>query len=378
MNMNSQPEPDHSGQPFSQPEQRRSSYIGLIVAGLGLLALLYFTLDRAPNDAVDTSSNAETTAEADAGAEKARRKELIAYLQQNPDDEFAHFQLAQLIQERAPFQALENYSHITEQNPHYFEAQEAVANIAQAQNLPEKAKPALMKLIREYPEEPRYQQQLARLLYETGDYQRALPYAVRSIELGQKQAADYLLVAEILRRAGRTSEMIAPLKEALFLEPDSYDAHQNLAYASLYTGDLKTAEREANWCLKQQPQSSTMLRYLAMIERSRGNRQQALAYIDQALKREPHDIENLLLKADLLIYQRQGQQAYDLLKPFYSEHQQDRRYISALARAAGSIGKREEALKLQQQNQALIKAEDLKPSSLQSESVQERSSSRKQ
>ncbi|QDV51464.1 Tetratricopeptide repeat protein [Gimesia fumaroli] len=371
MNMNSQPESENLSKPFSKPEKRFSFSIGLIVAVVGLLALLiYYFSDQSEVATLKQSEQTEEHQEAAAQAEKARRKELIAYLQQHPDDEFAHFQLGQLIQDRAPFQALENYSHVTSRHPRYYEAVEAIAEIAREQDLPDKAKPALLILVRKYPEERRFHEQLARLFFNAGKYDRALKYANRSIELGANQAANYLLVANILRQAGRTSEMVGPLKEVLFLEPDLYEAHLNLAYAALYTGDLKTAEREASWCLEQRPDSSTALRYLAIIDRNQGKVAAALSHVEQALQADPQDFESLLLKADLLIYQRSGQQAYDLLKPLYSAHQTDRRFVSALARAAGLIGKREEALQLQRQNQSLIKEDDLKPSSLQSESIE--------
>lgn len=376
MNMNSQPESEKLTKPFSKPEKRVSFSIGLIVAVVGLLGLLiYYFSDRSEVATLKQSEQAEEHQEAGAQAEKARRKELIAYLQQHPDDEFAHFQLGQLIQDRAPFQALENYSHVTSRHPRYYEAVEAIAEIAREQDLPDKAKPALMILVRKYPEERRFHEQLARLFFNAGKYDRALKYANRSIELGANQSANYLLVANILRQAGRTSEMVGPLKEVLFLEPGLYEAHLNLAYAALYTGDLKTAEREANWCLEQRPASSTALRYLALIDRNQGNVDEALQHIEQALQADPQDFESLLLKADLLIYQRAGQQAYDLLKPFYAARQTDRRFISALARAAGLIGNREEALQLQKINQSLIKEDDLKPTSLQSESVEKIQSS---
>ncbi|WP_198000631.1 tetratricopeptide repeat protein [Gimesia fumaroli] len=369
--MNSQPESENLSKPFSKPEKRFSFSIGLIVAVVGLLALLiYYFSDQSEVATLKQSEQTEEHQEAAAQAEKARRKELIAYLQQHPDDEFAHFQLGQLIQDRAPFQALENYSHVTSRHPRYYEAVEAIAEIAREQDLPDKAKPALLILVRKYPEERRFHEQLARLFFNAGKYDRALKYANRSIELGANQAANYLLVANILRQAGRTSEMVGPLKEVLFLEPDLYEAHLNLAYAALYTGDLKTAEREASWCLEQRPDSSTALRYLAIIDRNQGKVAAALSHVEQALQADPQDFESLLLKADLLIYQRSGQQAYDLLKPLYSAHQTDRRFVSALARAAGLIGKREEALQLQRQNQSLIKEDDLKPSSLQSESIE--------
>ncbi len=372
MIMNTSQEPDHLPQPFAKDEKGPFFSGGSIVAivGLGALLVFYF-FDQNDSLSLKHAKPIKPNQTSIRNQEKARQKELIAYLQEHPDDEFAHFQLGQLIQKRAPFQALENFAHVTPRHPRYFEAVKAIADIAREQDLPARAKPALLTLVREYPEESRYFEDLARLLFQAGDYDRSLHYANRSIELGANRTQNYLLVAEILRYAGRINEMAAPLKQALYLDPESYQAHLNLAYATLYSGDLKTARRESLWCLKQRPDSVIPLRYLASINRNRGEVDEALSNLDQALLIDPQDFDSLLLKADLLIFQKQGQQAYDLLKPLYSNRETDRRYISALARAAGLMGNREEALQLQKKNQQLIKADDLRPTSLQSETVED-------
>ena len=371
MIMNTSPEPEKLSHPFAKKEKSTSFFSGVIVAVVGLFALLIFYFyDRNDSTSLTETNSAKQNQTSSQNQNKTRQKELITYLQQSPDDEFAHFQLGKLIQNRAPFQALENFSNVTPQHPRYFEAVKAIAELAREQNLPKRAKPALLKLVRKYPEESQYFEELARLLFQKGNYNRALKYANRSVELGANQAQNYLLVADILRQVGRVSEMTAPLKQALYLAPESYQAHLNLAYASLYTGELATAERESHWCLEQQPDAIIPLRYLAEINRNRGEIDEAFARLEQALLIEPQDLESLLLKADLLMYQKRGQQAYDLLKPIYSRWETDRKYITALARAAGLIGKREEAVQLQRKNQQLIKADDLKPSSLQSETVE--------
>ncbi|WP_145110188.1 tetratricopeptide repeat protein [Gimesia panareensis] len=370
--MNTPSEPD---QPFGSfhPAPKKIWSSGTIVAVFGCGALgLFLWWGRGESTSSTGSSGSQTPVKQK--PDQARQKELIAYLQEHPEDEFAHYQLGELIRNRAPFQALENFSHVTSAHPHYFDAVAAIADIAQEQDLPDRAKPALQILVREFPEQVAYQEALARLYLEEGRYRRALRYSRRCVELDPDQADNQLLMAEILRKAGRTSEMLAPLKQALFLDPDSYPAHLSMAYAALYTGDLITAEREARWCLEQQPDSTTALRYLATIDRNRGNLEAALRHIDEALQIAPHDFDCLLIKADLLIYQRKGEAAYALLKPLYAEHQTDRHYISALARAAGLTGKREEALQLQKQNQQLIKEDDLRPSSLQSDSVEKKHS----
>ncbi|MAC51219.1 tetratricopeptide repeat protein [Gimesia maris] len=374
--MNRLTDPENMTNPFAQ--QKRNPFFSsgsLILAGGCIVLLLFLLLQE---ESGDSRSDLSAVSEQESRqSEKAKRKELIAYLQEYPDDEFAHFQLGELIQDRAPYQALENFSHVTERHPRYYEAVEAIAKIALEQGLDDRATSALIILVREFPEERRFQKSMAELLFQQGKSNRALRYARRNIALGGEQAEDYLLVAEILKQAGRTIEMTGPLKQVLYQDPGLFEAHLNLAYAALYSGDLETATREAKWCLAEKPDSSTALRYLALINRNQGNIEQSISYIDQALRIDPQDLEGLLLKADLLIYQRKGEQAYALLKPLYATQQTDRRYVTALARAAGLAGKREEAHELQQLNQRLIKEEDLRPSSLQSESVQKTQAGRK-
>ena len=369
--MNTPLKPDHLS-PSVLPRERKALSAGVVVALVGCGGLLLFLLlDRGQTPSAEKSS-AGSEPVVKQKTEKERQKELVVYLQQHPHDEFAHFQLGELIRKRAPFQALENFSHVSPGNPHYLEAVEAIASIALAQDLPEKAKPALQTLIRQDPDNAQTQAALARLYLQEGRYRRALRYARRCVALEPERVENQLLMAEILRGAGRISEMREPLKQAIYLEPESYSAHLSLAYAALYSGDTATAEREARWCLSHQADSTTALRYLAMIDRNRGEIQAAMKNIDQALEIDPTDFDCLLLKADLLIYERQGEAAYDLLKPFYAEQKTNRHYVTALARAAGLTGKRAEALQLQQLNQRLIKDEDLRPSSLQSDSVEKK------
>lgn len=362
------PAPDNLTPPFSKPEKSRFFSIRLIVivAGFSILLFYYFYTRRGASHLQRVGPD-PISQNAGHNQDKIKRKELIAWLKQHPTDEFAHFQLGKLIKDRAPFQALENLSHVTPQHPRYYEAVEMIAEISLEQNLQKQAKKSLQTLVRHFPEQSQYFDKLARILLAERSYDRSLKFAKRSIQLGADQAENYLLVAEILKQAGRVNEMPGPLKQVLYLEPELFEAHLNLAYAALYSGDFETAEREARWCLEQQPTSNTALRYLAQIDRNRGKMKEAVSHIEQALIIDPEDIESLILKADLLIYQREGQQAYDLLKPLFAENQSNPQLIMALSRAAGLTGKREEALQLQRKNQLLIKQEDLKPSSLQSE-----------
>lgn len=368
MIMNLMPEPENLTPPFSKPEKSGSLTTLSIVVVVGFISLLtYYFYSRANSSRLTESSSNLSSLKSGHDQNKVKRKELIAYLKLHPHDEFAHFQLGMLIKDRAPFQALENLSHVTSQHPRYFEAQEVIADLSLDQDLSKQAKKTLLTLVRKFPEESRYHNKLARLFLKERNYDRSLKFAKRSIQLEADQAQNHLLVAEILKQAGRVNEMSGPLKQVLYLEPELFEAHLNLAYAALYTGDLETAEREARWCLEQQPRSNTALRYLAQIDRNRGKIKAAESHVDQALIIDPQDIESLVFKADLLIFQQEGQQAYDLLKPLYSENQTHPQLIMALSRAAGLIGKREEALQLQRKNQQLIKEEDLKPTVLQSE-----------
>lgn len=178
---------------------------------------------------------------------------------------------------------------------------------------------------------------------ERGEYLTALEHVDRAIALRPERVEPHLLRAELLFREHRSDEMIPSLKRAIELDPARFEAHANLAYALRYTGRLNEAEREARWCLSRRPDFVPVRRILAEIHRDRGDLDAARDEVRRALQFDPHDLDSRLLEADLLIYGREFEAAYERLTPLLPRHPRNRRLLAALARSAQMTGRLDEA-----------------------------------
>jgi tetratricopeptide (TPR) repeat protein len=196
---------------------------------------------------------------------------------------------------------------------------------------------------------------LARIFHQQRRPKDALPHALRATELAPDRAGTWLLIAEIYDDLRRTHEMIEPLRKALALNPNLAEAHLNLCYALIWSGETAEARLEAQWCLARDPRSAPAHRFLAMCEREEGRPEQALEEIRRALALVPDDIESRLVEGQLLLYLRRADEAYRELEPLLQQRPDDRRLLNLLARAAAASGRREEAAKYQERASGLLK-----------------------
>ena len=148
--------------------------------------------------------------------------------------------------------------------------------------------------------------------------------------------------------------MIEPLQTAVRIDPSYYEARSNLAYAALRTGDLATARVQAEWCHQAKPRDVFAIRTLATIARDEGRFDDARLLLKEALALQPADLDSRILEADLLLFERQPQAAYDRLKDLYEQHATTVRYLGVLARAAAASGRREEARQHYQTVESLL------------------------
>ena len=183
----------------------------------------------------------------------------------------------------------------------------------------------------------------ARELMRHGDFDGALQ-ATDALLLERPHDVEALLLhSEVLFRLYRSDEMIPHLEHALALQPERFEVHANLAFAFRFAGRLDEAEREAQWCLARQPEHAAVRRVLSEVRRDQGDHAAALAEVRAALQTAPLDIECRLLEADLLLFARDFEAAYQRLAPLQDEHGHKARYLGALARAAQLSGRTEEA-----------------------------------
>lgn len=184
-------------------------------------------------------------------------------------------------------------------------------------------------------------------LARSGDNEAALAVVDQAIADRPDDVAAYLFRAEVLFRLYRSDEMIPSLKRVLEIDPENFEAHANLAYALHYIGELDAARSEAEWCLDRRPEHGDVRRILAEIHRDCGDFERALSEVRRALESAPDDLLARLLEADLLMYQRDFDTAYQRLRPLHELHQAHPRYQAAIVRAARLSGRDDEADRLE-------------------------------
>lgn len=285
------------------------------------------------------------------------RRVLEEHLQQHPGDDAAHFRMGRLLKRAAPEAAARHLQAVSRESSQFAEAQRHLAHIAIERGDVKTAESALRTLLELDSEDFAVQLALAELLFHHDRAADALPHARKAAELNPSRAKTFLLLAEILDELVRTAEMEKPLRRALEIDPQLYPARLNLVYALFATGRYAAARKQVGRCLQQKPDDARAHWLKAKILREQGKPHAALETVRSGLEHDPHNFEARLLEAELLIFLRRAEEAYRKLRPLYSEHRTERRYIGLLARAAALSGHTDEARRWNRELLELIPGE---------------------
>jgi tetratricopeptide (TPR) repeat protein len=272
---------------------------------------------------------------------------LQRHLQENPADVDSVLLLAQIEGDSASQETIELLHQVPAEHPRFKDAVRRIALMGLSRADHAAAEAALKDLVRLDANDFASRLALAELYFNAGMASEALAHVREALKSQPDRAQTYLLLAETLDDLGRTSEMVEPLRQAARLDPENFSAHANLAYALKETGDIAQAKSEAEWCLARQPDAVFVRRILAAVLRDLGDLDAARRQVELVLKTLPDDLSTRLLEADLLLFQRDAEQAYSRLRPMYSMHPADRQVLSYIARAAQLTGRVEEARKYQ-------------------------------
>jgi predicted Zn-dependent protease len=333
----------------SQRSVRRLSKLWLLLGACAVAAaipvLWHYTRPTPLERAREALANGDQTKAAEA---------LREHLEEQPGASEARLRLADLIRDSNPDEALSLLRQIPSGDPQYLAALRETAVICLLQQRYEEAEQPLLRLEQNAPEDYGVQLSLAEVQFHLGNYESALPRALQAAQIGPGRAETQLLIAEIYDELGRPSAMIEPLENAIELDPNSYAAHINLAYASYATGRLAAAAQHADWCRQRDSQDAAAYRILASVARDEGRIDEAEAELKKALSLSPEDVDCRILEADLLLYRRMPEEAYQRLQPLYEQHKSTARYLGTLARAAGAAGRSDEARDLQSELQSVL------------------------
>ncbi len=180
---------------------------------------------------------------------------------------------------------------------------------------------------------------------EFGDYETALQHAENAIMIQPESIAVNLFRSELLFRLHRTDEMREPLQAILRQNPDHFEAHANLAFSLRFCGMLDEAEAHVKWCIERRPDFLPTRRILAEILRDRGDSESALREIRKLILASPRDPDCHLLQAELLMYRREFELAYQNLLPLDEQFRGDHRFAATMARLCIVSGRNPEAAK---------------------------------
>lgn len=271
-----------------------------------------------------------------------------------PGDSAARLELAGLLlKSRRPEDALIELRRIRPESPELPAAGRLVAAISLELGRDYDARGPLEALLERFPKDSGLHQAYSEICYRSRDYELALQHARQCRQLDPTSVASCLLEAEASDSLQRPADMIEPLETALQLDPELPQAHLNLAYALELLGRASDAKPHVDWFLERFPGSVGGLRILALVERSLGHSDIALAAVRRALQRSPDNLDCQLLQAELLLFDRQPAAAYDALKPLDATWGFERRYLTLLLRAAVLSRQTEVSRKLQDRLQRL-------------------------
>ena len=277
------------------------------------------------------------------------RREFLEHLRTHPRDWAIHIQLAELLKSTSAEEALKQLRLVPPDAPEFVTATRHIAHIYLSTSRDVDAEPSLLVLLDAEPEDHGVQLSLAELYHRTRRPKLALPRAVKASQLRPDRAETYLLLAEIHDDLLRPMDMVGPLRRALVIQPDLFAAHLNLCYALTWTGRWDEARVEARWILERDPQNAAAHRFLALCARGDGDRDTAWSEIRESLRLSPDDFDSRIIEAELLLFDRQANEAYERLRPLREKRPTDCRILGLLSRAASASGKRDEARSLAQE-----------------------------
>ncbi len=289
--------------------------------------------------------------------EKEAAVEYRRYLEAHPADAAVHWELATLLKRRDPEGALKELRKIPMQDANYPDAIRQAAALAIDLGRDYDALEPLLFLGEKDPKDAGVQLALAELKFRARDFEAALAFAQRSRALNPQLAEAWLVEAEALDELKRPTEMVEPLEAALKIDAEIPQAHLNLAYAYQLIDRSDEAYEQASWFLKRFPQSAAAYRTMALVQRARGQHEEALAAVQQSLKLRPNQLDASLVEVELLLYLRRSEEAYERVTQMYQAHGAERRILTLLVRAALLSGRRTESQDWQRRLNQLLTAE---------------------
>ncbi|KAA0990659.1 tetratricopeptide repeat protein [Dyadobacter aurulentus] len=235
------------------------------------------------------------------------RKENIFYAQQ----------LAELYAKRRKYaEAAEIYETLVAKNPENIQYGIELAAIYVFNDQPEKAIETYNVLEKSMGITEEITHQKQQLYLRQNNLDKALAEAKKLIAAEPAEVSYRVELAELLIANDRIIEAVAPLEEALKINPDEAQAHVLLADIYRRNGDVQKCNEElklvfANPNLDADPKIRVLTGYLTMLK-SEGEINDAVALAKQLSDTHPNESRANVIYADLLVRQDKKAEARDM------------------------------------------------------------------
>ncbi|MGK7296569.1 MAG: tetratricopeptide repeat protein [Candidatus Wenzhouxiangella sp. M2_3B_020] len=122
-----------------------------------------------------------------------------------------------------------------------------------------------------------------------GDYDEAVKWVKRSVELGDGQPATHYYLGRLMTDRQQPAAAREQYAQAIALDPNHIEARTAMGLVSLMTGDFKRAASELKTALRAKADHPPALTALARALLELDERDEAYQYASKALKREPEN-----------------------------------------------------------------------------------------
>jgi tetratricopeptide (TPR) repeat protein len=163
--------------------------------------------------------------------------------------------------------------------------------------------------------DPEADEALAKCYFETFQLAKAETVIEKWIRDAPSDVKPYLWKLELARKIkAESSVLIEIIQKVLQLDPDSDQAHLELAEIYLQKHQLDEAEREYSTHLKAKPESSAAHLGLGIIAMERGDEEGAIRNLDRAERLDPRDVRPLLERGKLEVRSGRVESALTFIK----------------------------------------------------------------
>jgi tetratricopeptide (TPR) repeat protein len=208
--------------------------------------------------------------------------------------------------------ALHSYQHAIELDPAYLPALEGAAQIAYQQRSPA-AKPLILKVLAQLPEDPTSHTMLAFLEYVAKDCSGAIPHFEKGGEVLAKQPMALAAYGACLAQGGRYDEAIPLFQQALRGAPSMEGIRFNLALAQWKAGQPQEALLTLEPDIAAGKGNSEGLLLAADIYESTKDTEHAIELLRKAILADPTNVDAYLDFAELSYDHASMQVGIDIL-----------------------------------------------------------------